>query len=226
MTDSSGLDAAEHPTSLPPSAYRITSHEVLALLSFKTGPGTALTRRVLGLADLPDDHDLIRAGVGTLNIRDTAEYVNGEVSLLGEAQILATIFGTSSEWYDITRIGPQSVTPSYLVRSDAGNAAIFLLPMSEYLCVPLREDVDLLELVESTVDEAAQAMAGVPGGIVTSRRYHRDFDKLTVANLKINATGSVELASAPLDTAGQLTVRVLGSEERPGHVICTLLAAG
>ena len=60
-------------TELPTSAYRITSHEILALLSFNSGEEIDLSRKVLGLAELPEDSDLVRAGVGTLNVRGPGE---------------------------------------------------------------------------------------------------------------------------------------------------------
>ncbi|MFC9332623.1 hypothetical protein [Arthrobacter sp. NPDC057009] len=209
----------------PSAAYRMTSHEILALLAFEPGAGTALTRRVLGLAELADDHDLVRAGIGTLNIRDTVEVQGEEVALLAEAKILARIFATSSTWFDITRIGSAAFSPSYLVDSPAGRAAIFLRPLSEYLCLPLRDDVDLLDFVQTTVDGAVAAISEEGGGIVSSRRYSAETAAPVVANIKVSEAGSLQLASAPLDENGQLRVRDLDGGEQPGHVIRTLLAA-
>lgn len=226
MTDPAAPEAT--PGSVPAApapAYRMTSHEILALLSFEPGAGTALTRRVLGLADLPDDHDLVRAGVGTLNIRDTVKISGEEVTLLAEARILARIFATCSEWYDVTRIGTAAVSPSYLVDSPAGRAAIFLQPLSEYLCLPLRDDVDLLDFVQMTVDEAVAALGADGGGLVSSRRYRVQADKPIVANIKVADTGPLQLASAPLDPDGQLGVRDLAADEQPGLTVRTLLAA-
>lgn len=208
---------------LPEAAYRVTSHEVLALLSFDRGAGTALTRRVLGLADLPDDHDLVRAGVGTLNVRDAVETSGEQVTLLAQAHVLARILATSTQWFDITRIGPDAVSPSYVVDSPAGRAAILLRPLSEYVCIPLREDVDLFDFVESTVDEAAALMADASEGILTSRRYRAATDPI-VANLKTRRDGTFQLAAAPLDDQGQLSVRDLASSERPGRVVREVLA--
>lgn len=208
---------------LPEAAYRVTSHELLALLSFDRSAGTALTRRVLGLADLPEDHDLVRAGIGTLNIRDAVEIRGEQVTLLAQAQVLARILATSSQWFDITRIGPDSVSPSYVVDSPVGRAAILLRPLSEYVCIPLRDDVDLFDFVESTVDEAAASMAGAAEGIVTSRRYRGTADPI-VANLKAQKSGSFQLAAPPLDDQGQLSVRDLATSERPGRVVRETLA--
>lgn len=210
---------------LPQAAYRVTSHEILALLAFEPGAGTALTRRVLGLAELPDDHDLVRAGVGTLNIRDTVEINGEEVTLLAEAKVLARIFSTSSEWFDITRIGSQYASPSYLVDSPAGRAAVFLRPLSEYLCLPLRDDVDLFDFVQAQVDEAVATLGSEGGGIVTSRRYSVRTQEPVVANIKIHEAGPLQLASAPLDKDGQLGVRDLEPAEQPGLVVRGLLAA-
>lgn len=225
MTDTTGTEAQPSGPAMPAAAYRMTSHEILDLLAFEPGAGTALTRRVLGLAELADDHDLVRAGVGTLNIRDTVEVRGEEVTLLAEARILARIFSTSSEWYDITRIGSETVSPSYLVDSAAGRAAIFLRPLSEYLCLPLRDDVDLLDFVQSTVDEAVAALGAAGGGIVSSRRYRVEAEKPVVANVKVLAAGSLQLASEPLDEEGQLGVRDLDTGEQPGLTVRTLLAA-
>lgn len=225
MTDPTGREASPSAPEVPAAAYRMTSHEILALLAFEPGAGTALTRRVLGLAELPDDHDLVRAGVGTLNIRNTVEINGEEITLLAEAKILARIFSTSSEWFDVTRIGAEAVSPSYLVDSPAGRAAIFLRPLSEYLCLPLRDDVDLLDFVQMTVDEAVAALGAEGGGIVSSRRYRVEADKPVVANIKIIDAGTLQLASAPLDEDGQLGIRDLAAGEQPGLTVRNLLAA-
>lgn len=212
-------------SALPAAAYRMTSHEILALLAFEPGAGTALTRRVLGLAELPDDHDLVRAGVGTLNVRDTVEINGEEVTLLAEAKVLARIFSTSSDWFDITRIGPGYASPGYLVDSPAGRAAVFLRPLSEYVCLPLRDDVDLFDFVQAQVDEAVATLRGEGGGIVSSRRYSAGTPEPVVANIKISDAGPLQLASAPLDTDGQLGVRDVDSAEQPGLLVRALLAA-
>ncbi|UZX04059.1 hypothetical protein F8G81_16700 [Arthrobacter sp. CDRTa11] len=226
MTDPTGHEATpDTGSAIPDAAYRMTSHEILALLAFDPGAGTSLTRRVLGLAELPDDHDLVRAGVGTLNIRDTAKINGEEVTLLAEARILARIFSTSSEWFDVTRIGAEAVSPSYLVDSPAGRAAIFLRPLSEYLCLPLRDDVNLLDFVQMTVDESVAALSAEGGGIVTSRRYRAGSDKPLIANIKVLDAGALQLASAPLDEDGQLGVRDLAADEKPGATVRTLLSA-
>lgn len=124
-----------------------------------------------------------------------------------------------------TRIGSETVSPSYLVDSAAGRAAIFLRPLSEYVCLPLRDDVDLLDFVQSTVDEAVAALGAAGGGIVSSRRYRVEAEKPVVANVKVLAAGSLQLASEPLDEEGQLGVRDLDTGEQPGLTVRTLLAA-
>ncbi|MGF9646860.1 hypothetical protein AAIH32_02745 [Pseudarthrobacter oxydans] len=208
---------------LPESAYRLTSHELLALLAFEKGAGTALTRRVLALADLPDHHDLVRAGVGTLNVRDTAT-VNGEqVALRGPAIYLARVFSTANLWFDITRVGPDAVAPIYIASSPAGRVVLFLRPLSEYVCLPLDEGTSTLEMVEATVNDAVAAAGERSGGIVTSRRYDGD-SAPAVANIKMLKDGSIKLAAAPLDATGQLTVRDLGAGEQPGAAVRALLA--
>lgn len=208
---------------LPETAYRITSHEILALLAFEPGPGTALTRRVLGLADLPDDHDLVRAGVGTLNVRDTASVDGEQVALRGPAGYLARVFSTASLWFDITRVGPDAVAPAYIAESSAGRVALFLRPLSEYVCLPMNENTTILEMVEATVNDAVAAAKGPSGGIVTSRRYDGGSDP-AVANIKVLDDGSIKLAAAPVDDSGQLTVRDLGTGEQPGSVVRALLS--
>jgi len=210
---------------LPNVAYRITSHEILALLAFEPGAGTSLTRRVLGLAELADDHDLVRAGLGTLNIRNTVEISGEEVTLLAEAKTLARIFSTSTQWFDITRIGSESASPSYLVDSPAGRVAVFLRPLSEYVCLPLRDDVELLDFVQAQVDDAVAALRNEGGGMVSTRRYSAKTPNTIVANIKVTDGGPLQLASAPLDENGQLGVRDLDATEQPGRVVRTLLVA-
>ncbi|UEL27506.1 hypothetical protein [Pseudarthrobacter sp. L1SW] len=222
MTDPS---STETETGSATPAYRITSHEILTLLAFVPGAGTSLTRRVLGLAELADDHDLVRAGLGTLNVRDMLEINGEEVSLRGEAKVLAQIFSTSSQWYDVTRIGPGYTSPSYLVGSPAGRAAVFLRPLSEYLCLPLREDVELLDFVQAQVDEGAAALGNQGGGIVSSRRYSAETPDPVIANIKVLEDGTLQLASAPLDEDGQLRVRDLDEAQQPGLAVRALLAA-
>lgn len=207
--------------SLPDSAYRITSHEILALLSFTPGQGSDLARKVLGLEHLPDDHDLVRAGVGTLRVRDTAAVDGEQVSLLGPAQFLAGVFSTATAWYDVTRIGPEAVAPAYIADSPAGRVALFLQPLSEYVCLPMNREASVLDMVEATVEDAVQG-ASRPGGMVSARRYTPG-QHPTVANVRIAADGALHLASEPLDADGQLTVRVLDAAEQPGSVVRALL---
>ena len=208
---------------LPDTAYSVTSHEILALLAFEPGPSTALTRRVLGLAELPDDHDLVRAGVGTLNVRDTASVNGDEVTLHGPAGYLARVFSTATLWFDITRVGPDAVAAAYIADSPAGRVALFLRPLSEYVCLPMNENATALEMVEATVNDAVAAAKAPSGGIVTSRRYDGGSDP-SVANIKVLEDGSIKLAAAPLDESGQLTVRDLGTGEQPGSVVRALLS--
>lgn len=207
----------------PDTAYRVTSHEILALLAFEPGPGTALTRRVLGLEDLPDDHDLVRAGVGTLNVRDTASVDGEQVTLHGPAGYLARVFSTATLWFDITRVGPDAVAPAYLAESPAGRMALFLRPLSEYVCLPIDEGADILEMLEATVNDAVDAANAPSGGIVTSRRYDAGAEP-SVANIRVLGDGSLQLAAAPLDGSGQLTVRDLAAGARPGAAVRTLLS--
>ena len=94
-------------------------------LLIEPGPGASLTRRALGLAELPDDHDLVRAGIGTLNVRDAASVDGEQVSLHGPAAFLAKVFGTATLWFDITRVGPDAVAPAYIAESPAGRVALF-----------------------------------------------------------------------------------------------------
>lgn len=209
---------------LPDTAYRVTSHEILALLAFEPGPGASLTRRALGLAELPDDHDLVRAGIGTLNVRDAASVDGEQVSLHGPAAFLAKVFGTATLWFDITRVGPDAVAPAYIAESPAGRVALFLRPLSEYVCLPMSEDAATSDMLEATVDDAVSAARAPSGGIVSIRRYDRDGEPI-VANVKVLNDGVMKLASAPLDESGQLTVRDLQPTEQPGHVVRSLLEA-
>lgn len=207
---------------LPDSAYRITSHEILALLAFAPGPGTGLTRRVLGLEELPDDHDLVRAGVGTLNVRDSASVDGEQVTLQGPAKYLAGVFSTSTTWFDVTRVGPGAVSPAYVAEAPVGRVALFLRPLSEYVCLPLGEETSGLDMVEATVEDALALAESSPGAIITSRRYEAGTEP-KVANIKITANNRIQLASGPVDAAGQLTVRELGTDEKAGSVVRDLL---
>lgn len=208
---------------LPESAYRITSHEILALLAFAPGPGADLTRRVLGLQELPDDHDLVRAGVGTLNVRDSVTVEGEQVMLQGPAKYLAGVFSASTRWFDVTRVGPEAVSPAYVAEAPAGRVALFLRPLSEYVCLPLGAETSGLDMVEATVEDALAAAGPSAGTIVTSRRYEAGKEP-TVANIKVAADGGRQLAAEPLDATGQLTVRNLTADEKAGSVVRALLA--
>ncbi|MDV8146681.1 hypothetical protein [Arthrobacter sp. B10-11] len=208
---------------LPDAAYRVTSHEILALLAFEPGPGTRLTRRALGLADLPDDHDLVRAGVGTLNVRDTASVDGEKVSLHGPARHLARVFSSATLWFDITRVGPDSVAPAYIADSPVGRVALFLRPLSEYVCLPMNEGAAIMDMVEATVNDAVAEAAAPSGGIVTSRRYDGGAEPV-IANIKVLENGVLQLAAAPHDDSGQLTVRDLAAGEQPGAAVRALLS--
>ncbi|CAN7437632.1 hypothetical protein LJR078_002916 [Arthrobacter sp. LjRoot78] len=170
-------------------------------LAFEPGPGTRFTRRALGLADLPDDHDLVRAGVGTdhdlvragvgtLNVRDTASVDGEKISLHGPARHLARVFSSATLWFDITRVGPDAVAPAYIADSPVGRVALFLRPLSEYVCLPMN-------------DGAAEP---------------------AIANIKVLENGVLQLAAPPLDDSGQLTVRDLAAGEQPGAAVRALLS--
>ena len=98
-----------NPETLPPSAYRITSHEILALLTFNSGPETYQSRKVLALAELSDDSDLVRAGMGTLNVRDSLQREGEEVTLQGEAEAIAKILASAHTWYRRRSCLPQQL---------------------------------------------------------------------------------------------------------------------
>jgi hypothetical protein len=79
-------------------------------------------------------------------------------------------------------------------------------------------------MVEATVTDAVETAKVPSGGIVTSRRYDGGTDPI-VANIKVLEDGSIQLAAAPLDESGQLTVRDLRDGEQPGTVVRALLSA-
>lgn len=206
------------PEVLPDSAIRITSHELLALLSFNPGPGAELSRSVLVLADLPADNDLVRAGLTTLNVRDMAEIAGEEVNLLGGARVLSVILSTAAQWYEVSRFGAKSSLPSYLVSSPHGRAALFLRPLSEYVCLPLSADADLLDLVAQAVNGAVEEAQGMDGGLVVARQHLSGKD-VVVANVKVNADGTRQLAALPMTDDGQLTVTAIPAGQSPGALV-------
>lgn len=206
------------PEVLPDSALRVTSHELLALLSFNPGPNADFSRGVLVLADLPEDSDLVRAGLTTLNVRDLLDLAGESMNLMGGTRVLSVILSTATEWYEVTRFGAKSAMPAYIVNSPHGKAAIFMRPMSEYLCLPLHEDAELLDLVEQTVNGAVDEAQGMQGGLVTAR-HHRIGQEIVVANVKVNADGTRQLAALPLTADGQLTVSAIPAGEQPGGLI-------
>lgn len=192
---------------LPDTAYRITSHEILALLSFNSGDEIDLSRRVLGLAELPDDSDLVRAGVGTLNIRGSIRREGEEIALQGDAEIIARILASGHTWYQIARVGPeQSALPTYIVESVGAKAAFFLQPLSEYICLPLRDDLALIDFVEQVVDGAVAEAEAAGAGMVTSQKWMLGTEPV-VANIKVEPGAPKLLASPPLTDEGQLSVR-------------------
>ncbi|KQR82874.1 hypothetical protein ASF98_02425 [Arthrobacter sp. Leaf337] len=182
-----------------------------------------MTRRALGLADLPDDHDLVRAGVGTLNVRDTASVDGEKISLHGPARHLARVFSSATPWFDITRVGPDAVAPAYIADSPVGRVALFLRPLSEYVCLPMNEGAAIMDMVEATINDAVAEATAPSGGIVTSRRYDGAAEP-AIANIKVLENGVLQLAAPPLDDSGQLTVRDLAAGEQPGAAVRALLS--
>lgn len=194
---------------LPDSAYRITSHEILALLTFNSGKEIDLSRRALGLADLSDDSDLVRAGVGTLNVRGSIRREGEEIALQGDAEVIARILASGHTWYQITRVGPeQSALPTYVVESPGAKAAFFLQPLSEYICLPLRDDVALVDFVGQVVDGAVADAEAAGAGMVNSLKWTLEAEPV-VANIKVEADAPKLLAALPLADDGQLSVREL-----------------
>lgn len=204
---------------LPASAFVATSHEILALLSFNTGDGIDLSRTVLGLEALDVSSDLVRAGLSTLNVRHYLDVEGDELSLTGEAEALARILAGGHTWYDITRIGQsESSLPNYVVEAAGAKAALFLQPMSQFLCVPLRADVNLTDYFTESFDAAVEAAEAAGEGVVMARES-KIGQEIKVANVKI-ADGSPRLlASLPLDPSGQLSVRELPTSATPGVVV-------
>ncbi|PYH00642.1 hypothetical protein [Arthrobacter stackebrandtii] len=207
---------------LPASAYRITSHEILALLSFNSGNEIDLSRKVLNLADLPDDSDLVRAGISTLNVRGSVRRDGEEIALQGDAEIIARILASGHTWYQVARVGQdQSALPTYVVESVGAKAALLLQPLSEYICVPLREDAELLEFVGQVVDGTVADAEKVGGGLVVSQKWVLDAEPV-VANLKVEQGKPTLLAALPLADDGQLTVREL--EGSPSAAVTAALS--
>ncbi|POH56958.1 hypothetical protein [Arthrobacter glacialis] len=203
---------------IPNSALRVTSHEVLALLSFGPGPGADLSRKVLVLADLPEVSDLVRAGLATLHVRDMAEADGEGIHLRDGALVLSVILSTATGWFEATRYGATSSLPAYIVSSPHGKAAIFLRPLSQYLCLPLRADMDIKDFLEQTVNGLVAEAHAMDGGLVTVRR-HRLGAETAVANVKVNADGSRQLAALPLQDDGQLTLTALDESQDAGACV-------
>ncbi|MET4004468.1 MULTISPECIES: hypothetical protein [Arthrobacter] len=201
---------------IPESALRITSHEVLALLSFNPGEGASLSRRVLDLADLPQDSDLVRAGLTTLDVREMAASEQNGINLVGGALVLSVILSTAEQWFEITQYGASSDLPIYVVDSPHGLAALFSRPLSQYLCVPLRTGLNPLAFVAQTITSAAADAKGKGGGLIAVRR-HRQGQEALVAKVKVNADGTAELAGPPLTQGGQATLTVLNGSTTPGE---------
>ena len=204
--------------SIPESAVRITSHEILALLSFNPGPGADLSRSVLGLADLPHDSDLVRAGLTTLHIREMAEAEGDSINLLGGALALSALVSTATQWFVVTRFGASSSLPVCVVNSPHGKAVIFGRPLSQYVCVPLRSDIDLLVFLEEIVNGAVGEAHDMDGGLVVVRHHGLGQD-VVIANVKVNADGTRQLAAPPVQEDGQLTVSAIDGVHSPGEVI-------
>lgn len=192
---------------LPPSAYRITSHEILALLSFNDSEEIDLSRKVLGLAELPEDSELVRAGVSTLNVRGSILREGEEIALQGNAEIIARILASARSWYQVARLGTAAALPSYVIESPGAKAAFFLQPLSEYICLPLRDDVDISTFVEQVVDGAVADLGG--NGVVIAQHWTPGADPV-VANIKVAQDEPALIAALPLDSDGQLTIRELG----------------
>lgn len=213
-----------NPQTIPDSALRITSHEILALLSFNPGENADFSRKVLVLADLPADSDLVRAGMTTLNVRDQLELVGEDMKLRGASMVLSVILSTATLWHEVTRFGAKSSLPAYVVSSPHGKAALFLRPLSEYLCLPLAEDTDLLELLEQNVNSSVAEAQSMNGGLVTARQ-HKIGEEVAVANVKVNADGTRQLAALPLQEDGQLSVSVIPAGVQPGALVRTAFSS-
>lgn len=203
---------------IPESALRVTSHEVLALLSFSPGPSAEMSRKVLVLADLPEDSDLVRAGLATLHVRDMAEADGEGIHLRDGALVLSVILSTATEWFEATRYGATSSLPAYVVSSPHGKAAIFLRPLSQYLCLPLRAGMDIMDFLEQTVNGLAAEAHSMDGGLVTVR-HHQLGEEMEAANVKVNADGTRQLAALPLQEDGQLTLTTLDDVQDAGACV-------
>lgn len=218
MTYESNTPDTAKSTPLPDSAYRITSHEILALLSFNSGPEIDLSRKALGLAELPEDSDLVRAGVGTLNIRGSIRREGEDIALQGDAEVIARILASAQSWYQVARLGPAAALPTYVVESPGAKAAFFLQPLSEYICLPLRDDIDLPAFVEQLVDGAVTEAQAAGAGVITSQHWTPGADPV-VANIKVADGAPALLAALPLSADGQLTVREIGDTTAGAAVV-------
>lgn len=80
-----------------------------------------------------------------------------------------------------------------------------------------------MDMVAATVNDAVAEATAPSGGIVTSPRYDGGAEP-AIANIKVLENGVLQLAAAPLDDSGQLTVRDLAAGEQPGAAVRALLS--
>lgn len=90
--------------------------------------------------------------------------------------------------------------------------------MSQFLCVPLRADVNIVDYFTESFDAAVEAAEAAGEGVVMARESKIGQD-IKVANVKIADGSPKPLASLPLDPSGQLSVRELPNSLTPGEVV-------
>jgi hypothetical protein len=178
----------------------LTDHEILALLSFGNGPGTAMSRRIFRLEAFADNALLTQAGTTTLVVRGLAE-VDGEDLVLKEpVATIGAMLLAADEWLEIALVTPAAESVVFGVGAPGGALMVNLDRRGTQRFYPAEPGEGLLRGALAVAGDYLQtAPDGLPAAVSVTR--HVAGAEPRAAHLKAAEDGTFELA--------------VGGQERP-----------
>ncbi|WP_460990720.1 hypothetical protein [Sinomonas soli] len=171
----------------------LTDHEILALLSFGNGPGTAMSRRIFRLEAFADNALLTQAGTTTLVVRGLAE-VDGEDLVLKEpVATIGAILLAADEWLEIALVTPSAESVVFGVGAPGGALMVNLDRRGTQRFYPAEPGGGLLRGALAVARDYLQAAPdGLPAAVSVTR--HVAGAEPRAAHLKAAGDGTFELA--------------------------------
>lgn len=171
----------------------LTDHEILALLSFGDGPGTAMSRRIFRLEAFEDNALLTQAGATTLVVRGLAEVEGEDLVLKEPVATIGAILLAATEWLEIALVTPAAESVVFGVGAPGGALMVNLDRRGTERFYPAEPGEGLLRGALAVARDYLQtAPDGLPAAVSVTR--HVAGADPRAAHLKAAEDGTFELA--------------------------------